>query len=1053
MKKILSIILSAAMLATSSSGAFAAQSEPQGDYNSLKLNVVNEAQNETTPAAEELEMFSIDAPAVMANDDTSTASSGEDCKVYDARFDVYYKAEDYEQRIRVDWNSAIAQKIMEENIENAERADFAFYNQSEELVNVMNDVEIDYFYNWYSYGYLEAYMNFVGFEPGDYDAEIILYNESGVSYNLGKAKLGITDKTILNYAQIINSVNGWGELAQTTEYFYVRAMIDEIFVNLDKIEMYLLNANGEEVAKTVSKDIAGIYNNRGGNETELMYRLKVTQPLISDGDYTLDIRTAPELEMVNYSGEVYVYVSGYPMASASMDKNFKVSLYTENVIPGEYVAAYWNDNGEQDLYNVTIDNQGKGSFNFIPPTEPQYYYKLELLTKEDNSYVCKFEIYNSNNGDYFYDGYTRPSFLSPAVSTVNNFEARIQSELKELTTESIKSVEITQDDEVVATLNNYQITDSWEASYKGASNYVEGTEGWLKGNLTVLAGKSLDAGTEVVMVVTFTDGSACRMWIPVADATTSVRGELEVDNYAYYWENIDSIYVNYAVGNVKPSFTIDGTNITSGDVVLYRENDDEEIERISISALSKTTEYGYVHTYKGTFTTELQANEIYTICVEANDDSLYFGSFIYYGGKMASNYSNLTVSGRYGYVYLEEFLNISNLNNVSFKVVSGKNKQAYDVPAEMDYLGDNYADYSLDFSNVPTGYFTLKAYDGNTEIKLLEFTNGYNYGYTDKILTTGTGTVRVNGERYQAVFGTNLDKVQKAEIKLYKEVTGEVKGQKFEKLEYVKDAELAKPYNNYYITISPELLSGMETGDYTVIYILDGEAVEADTIYTGRNTDTDTDIDTDTTTPSISVETVKGRGGDTVEVDVAIADNSGITSLGIELDYDESIMTLTDVKINEDIGVIVTTAKDFGVNPYNISFDSTHNFTHNGRLVTLVFDIKDEAPTGEYPITVDYYKGPNGDYQDGGDINYDENYEPVSIEYKSGALKIYTPGDLNDDKRINNKDVTYILRYLADWDIPDIVTVALDTDGSGSVDEHDATNLLRYIAKWAVELY
>jgi len=204
----------------------------------------------------------------------------------------------------------------------------------------------------------------------------------------------------------------------------------------------------------------------------------------------------------------------------------------------------------------------------------------------------------------------------------------------------------------------------------------------------------------------------------------------------------------------------------------------------------------------------------------------------------------------------------------------------------------------------------------------------------------------------------------------------------------------------------------------------------------------------------ISLSELRGKGGETVSFDVMIENNFGLTSLGVEFGYNESVMQLKDIQLNPELeDVIVTTAKDFSVKPYNITFDSTHDFEFNGRLVTLVFEIAQDAPVGEYPVTVDYYKGPKGTYIDGEDINYNENFEAVNMEYVSGKLKIYTPGDLNDDKKVNNKDATYMLRYLADWDIPDIVTLALDTNGSGSVDEFDATNLLRYIAKWNVELH
>ena len=75
--------------------------------------------------------------------------------------------------------------------------------------------------------------------------------------------------------------------------------------------------------------------------------------------------------------------------------------------------------------------------------------------------------------------------------------------------------------------------------------------------------------------------------------------------------------------------------------------------------------------------------------------------------------------------------------------------------------------------------------------------------------------------------------------------------------------------------------------------------------------------------------------------------------------------------------------------------------------------------------------------------------------YISGGIVVasYIPGDINGDEKVNNKDATALLRYLAGWDVDGINTDALDTDGSGTVNNKDATHLLRYLAGWSVTLH
>ena len=73
-----------------------------------------------------------------------------------------------------------------------------------------------------------------------------------------------------------------------------------------------------------------------------------------------------------------------------------------------------------------------------------------------------------------------------------------------------------------------------------------------------------------------------------------------------------------------------------------------------------------------------------------------------------------------------------------------------------------------------------------------------------------------------------------------------------------------------------------------------------------------------------------------------------------------------------------------------------------------------------------------------------------------GNTKSYTfivdtaimPGDINDDGKVDNLDLTFLRRHLAHWDVT-VIERACDTNGDGIVDNRDASNLARYLAHWA----
>ena len=206
--------------------------------------------------------------------------------------------------------------------------------------------------------------------------------------------------------------------------------------------------------------------------------------------------------------------------------------------------------------------------------------------------------------------------------------------------------------------------------------------------------------------------------------------------------------------------------------------------------------------------------------------------------------------------------------------------------------------------------------------------------------------------------------------------------------------------------------------------------------------------------PTVSVSSERCKSGNLVDVVISISDNTGFANLGLEITYD-SALRLVKTTPNTAVGAVFTPAQSLDVYPYNIGFNSVSNTCYNGDLVTLTFEVPTYLQPGDYFVNVDFYKGRDGNYIDGISVNYDENYDPLFLNYQGGRVTVYNyiPGDINGDGTVTNKDGTCLLRYLADWDVDEIDYNTLDTDGNGIIDNKDGTRLLQYLANWNVQVH
>ena len=196
--------------------------------------------------------------------------------------------------------------------------------------------------------------------------------------------------------------------------------------------------------------------------------------------------------------------------------------------------------------------------------------------------------------------------------------------------------------------------------------------------------------------------------------------------------------------------------------------------------------------------------------------------------------------------------------------------------------------------------------------------------------------------------------------------------------------------------------------------------------------------------PQIVIDSKSARPGSKIDVNISLKNNPGIVGMNLDIKYDTSVLKLVSVK---DGGILGTNAhKPELVSPYTLSWSndtSTTNFSSNGVIATLTFEVKNGTKEGDYSISA-YYDYSNMDI-------YDKNLNKINFTTVNGKISIsdYLCGDVNDDGKVNNLDRVYLTRYLAKWnDYQNINLSAADVNLDGRVNNLDKVILTRYLAKW-----
>jgi len=195
--------------------------------------------------------------------------------------------------------------------------------------------------------------------------------------------------------------------------------------------------------------------------------------------------------------------------------------------------------------------------------------------------------------------------------------------------------------------------------------------------------------------------------------------------------------------------------------------------------------------------------------------------------------------------------------------------------------------------------------------------------------------------------------------------------------------------------------------------------------------------------PTIRVDVdQKAFIGKEITATVKLENNPGLVSMKLSIDYDTTKLELIGIEeadgFDSEQGPLTS--------PLIVNWvDAIHpDNTTDGVFVQLIFKVKDDAVEGPTPITVRY---------DADDLfNYD--LEPVLFNVVNAETDVRKclPGDLNNDGKINIRDLGVLQQHLNGWDGISIELSAADLNADGKVNIRDLGLLQQYLNGWDIEL-
>lgn len=161
------------------------------------------------------------------------------------------------------------------------------------------------------------------------------------------------------------------------------------------------------------------------------------------------------------------------------------------------------------------------------------------------------------------------------------------------------------------------------------------------------------------------------------------------------------------------------------------------------------------------------------------------------------------------------------------------------------------------------------------------------------------------------------------------------------------------------------------------------------------------------TAPTMTLSSATVKAGDTAALTINVANNPGFTATIVKVGYDSTYLSLAARATNGDLFTSCTPGGNVSANPYQIVFnDGFEDITADGVLANLSFKVADNAPAGEYPITLIY----------SAEDTYNANFDFVEFEVVSGKITVEAdapadPYELSTDYVAAAKNIPVTSQY------------------------------------------
>lgn len=186
----------------------------------------------------------------------------------------------------------------------------------------------------------------------------------------------------------------------------------------------------------------------------------------------------------------------------------------------------------------------------------------------------------------------------------------------------------------------------------------------------------------------------------------------------------------------------------------------------------------------------------------------------------------------------------------------------------------------------------------------------------------------------------------------------------------------------------------------------------------------------------LTVSTATASQGKEVALDIAIEGNPGVIGISFQINYDKTRLKLTGYTD----GAMKDWSVSVGKSEKAVWLDETAGVI-NGNILTLKFQVLDDAPDGLASVTLTGFKA----------STLDETAVDATVVAGGITVTSRIPGDVNDDGEVDIFDCVRLKKYIAGFDVT-INEANADVNGDGEIDIFDCVRLKKYLAGFDVEL-